>query len=88
MIVIPISFIIFRLFYIRLRLPSKQFQNLFFFSSSWHTGLENWEYGWTDPSRWPRGTIYPQRSALTSPTSDGRSVGIVRSRTQAREFLV
>jgi hypothetical protein len=25
-----------------------------------------------DPSRWPRGTIYPQTLALTSPTSGGR----------------
>jgi hypothetical protein len=39
-----------------------------------------------DPSRWPRGTIYPQKLALTSPTSGGRSVGIVRSRTQTIEF--
>jgi hypothetical protein len=30
--------------------------------------------------------LYPQRLALTSPTSGGRSVGIVRSRTQATEF--
>jgi hypothetical protein len=34
-----------------------------------------------------RGTIYPQKLALTSPTSGGRSVGIVRSQTQATEFL-
>jgi hypothetical protein len=34
----------------------------------------------------PRGTLYLQKLALTSPTSCGRSVGIVRSRTQAREF--
>jgi hypothetical protein len=25
------------------------------------SGLENWEYGRTDPSRWPRGTLYPQK---------------------------
>jgi hypothetical protein len=36
--------------------------------------------------RWPRGTIYPKKLALTSPTNGGRSVGIVRSRTQAKEF--
>ena len=30
--------------------------------------------------------IYPQKLALTSPTSGGRSVGIVRSRTKATEF--
>jgi hypothetical protein len=36
--------------------------------------------------RWPRNTLYPQRSALTSPTSGGRSVGIVRLWTKATEF--
>jgi hypothetical protein len=50
------------------------------------SGLENRDYGRRDPSRWPRRTIYPQKSALTSPTSGGRSVGIVRKRTQATEF--
>jgi hypothetical protein len=35
----------------------------------------------------PRGTVYPQTLALTSPTSDGRSVGIVRPRTQDTEFI-
>jgi hypothetical protein len=50
------------------------------------SGLENREYCRRDPSRWPRGTLYPQKLALTSPTSSGRSVGIVRSRTQATEF--
>jgi hypothetical protein len=30
--------------------------------------------------------VYPQKLALTSPTSGGRSVGIVRSRAQATEF--
>jgi hypothetical protein len=48
-------------------------------------GLESREYGLRDPSRWPRGTIYPQKFVLTLPTS---SVGIVRSRTQATEFLM
>jgi hypothetical protein len=47
------------------------------------SGLEN---GRRDPSRWPRGTLYPQKLTLTSPTSGGRSVGIFRSRTQATEF--
>jgi hypothetical protein len=52
-------------------------------------GLENREYGRKDPSRWPRSTLYPQKLALTSPTSGGGSVGIVRSRTQATEvFLI
>jgi hypothetical protein len=50
------------------------------------SGLEAREYGRRDPSRWPRGTIYPQTFALISPTSGGRLVGIVRSRTQATEF--
>jgi hypothetical protein len=49
--------------------------------------LENREYGCRDPSRWPRGTLYPQKLAITSLTSGGRSVGIVRSRTQTMEFL-
>ena len=30
--------------------------------------------------------LYPQKLALTSPTGGGRSVGIVRSRTEATEF--
>jgi hypothetical protein len=46
------------------------------------SGLEIREYGCRDPSRWPRGTLYPQKLAL----SGGRSVGIVHSRTQATEF--
>jgi hypothetical protein len=53
---------------------------------SYLPGLEIREYGRRDPSRWSRGTLYPQTLALTSPTSDVRSVGIVRSRTQATEF--
>jgi hypothetical protein len=52
------------------------------------SGLEIREYGRRDPSRWPRGTLYPQKLALISPTSGSRSVGIVRSRTQATEFFV
>jgi hypothetical protein len=51
------------------------------------SGLEMREYGRRDPSRWTRDTpSNPQKLALTSPTSGGRSVGIVRSRTQATEF--
>jgi hypothetical protein len=50
-------------------------------------GLENREYGRRGPSRWPRGTRYPQKLALTSTTSSGCSVGIVRSRTLATEFV-
>jgi hypothetical protein len=37
--------------------------------------------------RWPRDTIYPQKLALNSPTSGGRSVGIVRLRTKIMEFV-
>jgi hypothetical protein len=43
-------------------------------------------YGRRDLSRWPRGTLYPHKLAIASPTSGGRSVGIVRSRTQTMEF--
>jgi hypothetical protein len=50
------------------------------------SGLENREYDRGDPSLWRRGTLYPQQSALTSPTSGDRSVRIVRSRTQATQF--
>jgi len=32
--------------------------------------------------------IYPQKLALTSPTGGGRSVGIVRVRTKATEFVL
>jgi hypothetical protein len=31
--------------------------------------------------------LYPQKLAITSPTSGGCSVGIVRSRTETMEFL-
>jgi hypothetical protein len=50
------------------------------------SGLESREYSRKDPSRWPRGTLYLQTLALTSPRSGGRSVGIVRSLSQATEF--
>jgi hypothetical protein len=39
-----------------------------------------------NPLRWPRDTLYPKKLAVTSPTSGGRSVDIVRSRTKATEF--
>jgi hypothetical protein len=58
---------------------------------------DNWEATWKestgsglqkpkingrgDSLRWPRDTLYPLKLALTSPTSGGRSVGIVRRRT-------
>jgi hypothetical protein len=47
---------------------------------------ENREYSRRDPLRWPRNTLYPQKLALTSPTSGGRLVGIVPSRTKTTEF--
>jgi hypothetical protein len=52
------------------------------------SGLENREYGGEDLLRWPHDTLYPQKLALTSPTSGGhgRSVGIVRLQTKATEF--
>jgi hypothetical protein len=50
------------------------------------SGLENRDYcvgiGLVDHSK----PFYLQKLALTSPTSNRRSVGIVRSRTQAKEF--
>jgi hypothetical protein len=51
------------------------------------SGLEGREYGCRHPSRWPRGTFYPQKFALTSPTSGGRSVGIICLRTQTTGFF-
>jgi hypothetical protein len=51
-------------------------------------GLERREYGRRDPSRWPRGTLYPLKSALISPISGDRLVGIIRSRTQATELVI
>jgi hypothetical protein len=38
------------------------------------SGLESLDYDRKDPSRWPRGTLHPQKLTLTSPTSGGRSV--------------
>jgi hypothetical protein len=49
--------------------------------------LESREYGRRYPSRRPRGTLYLLKFALTLPTSSGRSVGIVCSRTQSTEFV-
>jgi hypothetical protein len=50
------------------------------------SGLESEEYGRGNSSRSPHGTLYPQTLPLTSLTVGSRSVGIVRSRTQATEF--
>jgi hypothetical protein len=52
------------------------------------TDLENREYGRRDRLRWPSDTLHPKKKLrLTSPTRGGRSVGIVRSRTMATEFV-
>jgi hypothetical protein len=51
------------------------------------SGLETEITSVEDPSRRPPGTLYPQKLALTSPTSGGRSVGIVHSRNKATELL-
>jgi hypothetical protein len=40
-----------------------------------------------DSLRWPRDTLYLLKLAITSPTSGGRSVGIVRWRTKAPELV-
>jgi hypothetical protein len=49
-------------------------------------GLESQEYGRKEATLRPRGALCPLKQALTSPTSGGRSFGIVRLRTQATEF--
>jgi hypothetical protein len=51
------------------------------------SGLETREYSRRDLSRCPRGTRYPQKLALTSPTSGRCSVSTVRSRTQTTELV-
>jgi hypothetical protein len=51
------------------------------------SSLESREYGRRDSSRWPLDSFYPQKLALTSPTSGGRSVVIIRARTCATEFV-
>jgi hypothetical protein len=53
---------------------------------SWGSGLERRQCDCGDPLRWPRDTLYTQKSALTSRTSGGRSVGIARSRIQTTGF--
>jgi hypothetical protein len=51
------------------------------------SGLESANMAVGNPSSWPRGTLYPQKLAVTSSASGCRSVGIVHSRTQATEFF-
>jgi hypothetical protein len=46
------------------------------------SGLENRDYGLGDPQH----LLYPLKFALISPTSGGRSVGTVHSRTKATEL--
>jgi hypothetical protein len=50
------------------------------------SSLENREYGLEDPFLLPHDNLHQQKLALTSPTSGGRSVSIVRSRTKVTEF--
>jgi hypothetical protein len=50
-------------------------------------GIERREYGRKYPSHWPRVNLYMWKLVLTSPTSGGRSVSIVRLQTQATEFF-
>jgi hypothetical protein len=50
------------------------------------SGLESREYGLGIRRADYVAPLYPQKLALTSSTSGGRSVSIVRSRTQATEF--
>jgi hypothetical protein len=53
------------------------------------SGLENRDYGcWLSVALTTWLPLYPQKLALTSSTSGGRSVDIVRSRTQITEFVV
>jgi hypothetical protein len=46
----------------------------------------SWIKGHGNSLCWPCNTLYLQKLALTSPTSGGRLVGIVRLRTKATEF--
>jgi hypothetical protein len=50
------------------------------------SGLEIRDYGRRNPLSSPRDILYPQKLALTSQTSGGRSVCRVRSRTKGTEF--
>jgi hypothetical protein len=50
------------------------------------SGLETRGYGRRDPSHLLHVTLYHQKLTVASPTRGRRSVGIVRSRTQATVF--
>jgi hypothetical protein len=67
------------------------------FGSQMRTRYSDWGFPWFSSVkteinrrgislRWPRNTLNQQRLAVTSPTSGGRSVGIVRLRTTVTEF--
>jgi hypothetical protein len=51
------------------------------------SGLENRDYGRKGLTTDYATNLYPQKLALTSPTSDGVSVRIVRSRTKATQLF-
>jgi hypothetical protein len=48
----------------------------------------NWDYSSKDPPADHATPLYPKKLAPISPTSGGRSVGIVRSRTKVTELLL
>jgi hypothetical protein len=54
----------------------------------WSSGQSCWRYQifWVVVGVEPRDTLYAQKMALTSPTSSGSSVGIVRLWTKTTEF--
>jgi hypothetical protein len=52
------------------------------------SGLENRDYGLGIRRADHATPLYPQKLALTSLTSGGHSVGIVRSMTKAKELVI
>jgi hypothetical protein len=66
-------------------ISDQNLQHIYLIWQWYQLGLEIREYGRRDLSRWLRDTLYPQTLALISPTSAGRSDGIVRLRTRAME---
>jgi hypothetical protein len=76
------------------RIPSIFLSVLFNYSTKLNpvcrpkTGLENREYGLGIRCADHATPLYPQKLALTSPTSSGRLVGIVRLRTKATELVL
>jgi hypothetical protein len=52
------------------------------------SGLENRDYNRRESAVLTTRHLYPQKLALTSPASGGRSVGTVPSRTKATEFII